>query len=106
MNCVCEWQAVPQNSLLPVTAMATWVPAVATKPMIRPTSNSANTDHRADGENNQVKNRRITPGLPESAIAYPWLLAKVVDHVVDHARLSSLTAITATLVLGHGSEPD
>jgi len=57
-----EWQAPPQNLLVPVTATITWVPMTAAEPITRPMTRSASTDQRALGDVSARHVRRSHPG--------------------------------------------
>src|SRR5215470_2014285 len=61
-HCI-EWQAPPQNALVPVTLTMIWVPTVTAKPMTTPTTTSARTDHRALGDSKARQMRDHQPGF-------------------------------------------
>ena len=56
-----EWQALPQNSTLPVAWTMTCVPMTLVAPTARPISSSTATGSLADGENSQRKKRLSAP---------------------------------------------
>src|SRR5688572_1124520 len=82
-HCI-EWHAVPQNLSVPVTYTITWVPAVATNPMMTPTTRSASTDHRALGRVSARQVRLITPPSP-AAIGFS--LEAIAQDRVEDVRL-------------------
>src|SRR6185503_4822829 len=76
-HCI-EWQAVPQNSSVPVTCTMTCVPTVATSPRTMPSTSSASTDHFALG---RVSPRQVRLMMPSpEAIGFPSAAWGAIDY--------------------------
>src|SRR5262245_12249955 len=92
-HCI-EWQAPPQNALVPVSLTMIWVPTVAAKPMTTPTTTSARTDQRALGDSSarQVRDHQPPPGCVSATAG---------DYFVDSTyAIAACSSASEAAILG------